>query len=132
MKKIFSLLFLCTLAGCTSADSKPTPNNPIDFTPIQTTDLADFASCLATRGELFYSETCPHCHDQMEMFGEAVNNLAKHDCLNERNLCSQKQITGVPAWIFEDGSKLLGKQSFEKLSEQSGCLLPDSLRTAAL
>lgn len=98
----------------------------------------EFAQCLSDKGYIMYgSITCASCARQRTMFGEeAFKNIKEIECdprnpNNVAELCIAKNIKGTPTWIQEDadGKELYrfdkGFQTMEKLSEVSGCKLPD-------
>ncbi len=86
--------------------------------------LDNFAKCLTEKGvELYVSKTCPHCTKQKEMFGNSLLYLKYFDCLENPEICIKKSIEVVPTWILPNGERLLGVQSFEILSQKTGCKL---------
>ena len=86
-------------------------------------DLDKFAKCLSERGATVYVSTyCGHCKNQKEMFGDSLKYLNLVECTENQQLCQQKGITGVPTWII-NGLPYAGVQSFERLSELTGCSL---------
>lgn len=92
--------------------------------------LDGFASCLKERGATFYGAFwCSHCQNQKNMFGKSQKFLPYVECStpngnNQSPLCTEKNITGYPAWEFADGSREFGEISLKKLAEKTGCLLP--------
>lgn len=87
-----------------------------------------FAECLTEKGAKLYTlSTCPACKDQKDPFGNSLRYLNHIECDNESSgggqACTQAEITHVPTWIFEDGSKLVGVQTLEALSEKTDCPL---------
>lgn len=81
-----------------------------------------FAYCLNQAGvHLYVSATCPHCHDQLAMFGESAEKLNKIDCYYEGDKCATAEVRSVPTWIFADGERKLGVQTFETLSQKTNC-----------
>ena len=86
-------------------------------------DLDRFAKCLSEKGATIYvSAYCGHCKNQKEMFGDSLEYLNLVECTENQELCQEKGIVGVPSWII-NGVKYEGVQSFEKLSELTGCSL---------
>jgi len=86
-------------------------------------DLDNFAKCLSERGATVYVSTyCGHCKNQKEMFGDSLKYINLVECTENQELCQQKGIRGVPTWII-NGASYPGVQSFEKLSELTGCSL---------
>lgn len=91
----------------------------------------DFAKCISDRGMVLYGAyTCGHCNHQKDAFGDSFQyvNYVECDPRGENGnpeLCLAAGIGAYPTWIFND-KHYLGFQSFERLSEISGCPLPDS------
>ena len=90
-----------------------------------------FAKCTATKGTKMYGAYwCPHCQEQEEAFGRSFKYVNYVECGVKGNAhaqsdaCKQAQIKHYPTWEFADGSRFEGKQSFEFLSEKTGCSLP--------
>jgi len=86
-------------------------------------DLDKFAKCLTEKGATVYvSQYCGHCQHQKEMFGDSLKFVNSVECTENQQLCQEKGIRGVPSWII-NGAKYEGVQSFERLSELTGCSL---------
>lgn len=90
-----------------------------------------FARCTAQRGARMYGAFwCPHCLEQKEAFGSSfqyVNYIecgVKGDPKGQTQVCKDAVIKHYPTWVFLDESRVEGKQSFEFLSQQTGCPLP--------
>ena len=84
-----------------------------------------FAQCLASKKVTMYGAAwCPHCQNQKKDFGSAFKYVPYVECPDNVKLCTDKGVQGFPTWITDDGKKLEGEQSFEKLAEISGCVLP--------
>ncbi len=109
MKK---LLLVCGvfLAGCNSvADSGDSAYDK-------------FAQCLNQSGaHLYVSQTCPHCHQQLGLFGESVAKLNYIDCSKDSQKCADAEVRAVPTWIFASGERVSGSQPLETLSAKTGC-----------
>lgn len=87
--------------------------------------LESFAQCLSDQGvQLYVSATCSHCHAQREAFGSAEAQLNLTDCYTDHAACVEQAISSVPTWVFSDGTRLTGVQTFATLAAQSGCPLP--------
>jgi hypothetical protein len=83
----------------------------------------DFASCISQAGAYMYgTEWCVHCQNQKKLFGKSFSLINYIDCDRSTLACSNAGVTGYPTWIFKDGSRLSGSQSFTALSEKTGCL----------
>ena len=88
-------------------------------------NLDEFAKCLGEKEVVMYgAEWCSHCTAQKKMFGESFEYISYVECSEELKVCSEKEIQGVPTWEFQNGEKLIGEQTIEKLSQKSGCPLP--------
>lgn len=94
------------------------------------TPVAQFAQCLADKGTLFYGAFwCPHCKAQKALFGDAVKLLPYIECSTangngQTQICIDKGIKGYPTWVFPDGSRAEGEQTFAQLGEKTGCTVP--------
>ena len=89
------------------------------------------AKCTAAKGAKMYGAYwCPHCQEQEEAFGSSFKYVNYVECGVKGNVhvqsdaCKQAQIKHYPTWEFADGSRFEGKQTFEFLSEKTGCSLP--------
>ncbi len=86
-----------------------------------------FASCINQSGAKFYGAFwCPHCQATKAMFGKSAKLLPYVECSTadakgQLPICAEKEIKVYPTWIFADGSRLSGEQSFETLSEKTSC-----------
>jgi thiol-disulfide isomerase/thioredoxin len=86
-----------------------------------------FADCITNSGTKFYGAFwCPHCQKQKADFGRSASKLPYIECSapNGKDLlpvCAQAEITSFPTWIFPDGSRVSGEQTFETLSEKTFC-----------
>ncbi len=101
----------------------------------------EFAQCLDSKGYVMLgSKTCASCLKQRDMFGEAFLFIEEVEC-DPRNIdtpeeeaevkfCEKFQIKKTPTWVqLDEGRNALyrfdsGIQSFESLSNMSGCVLP--------
>src|SRR3989338_1097465 len=91
-----------------------------------------FAQCLKDKEVTFFGAFwCPHCQAQKKMFGTAEKLLPYVECStqdgqNQTQACKDEGIKGYPTWEFADGTRETGELSFARLSEKSGCALPDA------
>ena len=92
--------------------------------------LENLAKCLTKKGATLYAaSTCSFCTKQKELFGSAVSFLKEVECYDPSSTqgwsqeCQDAGITGVPTWIFKDGSTLRGFTQLADLAEKSGCSL---------
>lgn len=116
MKKFLALLGLCalTLTACGERD----------------TTYDAFTQCLADEGVEYYGAFwCPNCQNQKKDFGDSGDILPYTECdPNGKDAnpqaCRQAGIESYPTWIFQDGTRLIGRQDLETLSEYSSCPLP--------
>jgi len=56
------------------------------------------------------------------MFGDSFKYVNYIDCPENQDLCNEKGIQGYPTWII-NGKQYPGEQTFQKLSELTGCSL---------
>lgn len=86
-----------------------------------------FAQCLADKGITMYgADWCPHCQNEKKAFGDSFRLVPYVECPDDPQKCLAAGINGYPTWVFPDGKKLVGEQGLKKLSEESGCILPDN------
>jgi thiol-disulfide isomerase/thioredoxin len=91
------------------------------------TGLDGFAQCLTSKKAVLYGAYwCPHCQKLKSDFGQSFQYVTYVECTVDVKKCTDNNINGYPTWIFADGQRLEGEQSFQKLSEVSGCSLPQS------
>src|SRR5262245_13228274 len=100
-------------------------------TPVQAAEkLADFARCITRKGASMYSASwCPNCRRQLEMFGDAADDLDVIECSLQGSgfrtpQCEDAEIRSYPTWEFRDGSRQSGMMSLSRLSQKTGCALP--------
>ena len=81
---------------------------------------------LTAKGAKMYTAYwCPHCHEQLELFGrEAASKLRVVECAadgrnSQKALCDSKKIEGFPTWEI-DGKLDSGVKPLAKLAETSG------------
>ncbi len=91
----------------------------------------EFAQCLNDEGLVLYGAFwCGHCADQKKMFGDAVHSLNYVECdprdpAGQPDVCLAEGIEAYPTWKYSDGRAWSGVQSFETLSEITGCPVPE-------
>jgi len=113
MKKIIYLCGVFLLAGCVEVASNNEPS------------YDSFVTCLNQAGtHLYVSTTCPHCHEQKALFGASADKLNLIDCYYDSAKCVAANVPSVPTWIFANGKRAVGVQTFKYLSEQTNCPLP--------
>lgn len=110
----------------------PEPEEELVETEEETpSELEIFTQCIADSGATFFGASwCPHCNEQKELFGETAVLLPYQECsientTQQNELCTLEGITEYPTWEFADESRVSGTQTFEALSEKTGCALPE-------
>ncbi len=89
-----------------------------------------FAQCLTEKNTTMYGAFwCPKCAETKKKFGASFRYIHYVECDprgdNEQSeLCLGKGIDKYDTWEFADGSRVVGKPTFEMLAEKSGCPLP--------
>src|SRR3990167_442653 len=87
--------------------------------------LDSFAQCLAEKKITMYgADWCPHCQNEKNAFGDSFRFVPYVECPDNPQQCLALEVNGYPTWIFPDGRRLEGEQGLRKLSEASGCALP--------
>lgn len=113
------IIILATIAAITRSSKNATPS-PKEV----------FAQCLTDKGVKFYGAYwCPHCSAQKRAFGSAIKKVDYIECSTpdgkgQMPVCAEAGIQGYPTWVFPDGTRLSGEQSFATLAEKSGCVAP--------
>lgn len=80
-----------------------------------------FAKCLTEKGARMYgTEWCSHCQNQKSLFGKSFEYVSFTDCNLDTAACSEKNITGYPAWII-NGDQYQGQQTLQKLGYLTDC-----------
>lgn len=89
---------------------------------------SELAQCLTSKGLKFYGAFwCPHCAEQKALFGSAKDELPYVECgvigdaRGQTQICTEKEITGYPTWELQNGERISGVQSLERLSKIAGC-----------
>lgn len=91
--------------------------------------LVAFAECLAQKGAVMYgTESCSWCQKEKSGFKNAWNLVNYTDCASDPKKCLALGIESTPTWIFPDGKRFVGYQGLRKLSEESGCPLPETIQ----
>ena len=126
---LLALFFLGFTSGATPPETlpiaEPLPEPPPAVADATTTELA---KCIGARGAKFYGAFwCPHCADQKEKFGDAMQFIDYIECdpqgeNGQPELCMEADITSYPTWIFANGERLVGTQEVELLASKAGCL----------
>lgn len=96
-------------------------------TPAAAGPLDDFARCLAQKNFTMYGlYSCPHCQAEKALFGDSFRYVSYIECSASPDKCTAENVEAVPTWIEGDGTRLVGTQSLQELSQASGCILPSS------
>ena len=83
----------------------------------------DFAKCLTGKGIVVYgNDFCQYTGKQLNWFGSSEKYLNYVKCVDNKELCDSKGVSITPTWEI-NGKVYEGVQSFEKLSELSGCAI---------
>ncbi len=85
-----------------------------------------FAQCISDSGAKFYGAWwCPHCQSQKAIFGKSSRLLPYVECQNRDRspiqTCIDEDVKNYPTWIFADGTRVTGKQTFEQLATETSC-----------
>ncbi|MFH1047301.1 MAG: hypothetical protein V1738_03275 [Patescibacteria group bacterium] len=93
-----------------------------------TNQVDQLADCLTASGAKLYGTFwCPHCTEQKKAFGDSFGRISYIECTvdGQKNVMSQEckdaGVTGFPTWIFGDGTRVSGKQSFADLAAHGSC-----------
>ena len=86
-------------------------------------ELLALATCLEESGAKMYGAyTCYYCETQKEQFGSAQDALPYIECSQEQELCAAAGVQAYPTWIFADGSRTTGVQTFTTLAAKTDCV----------
>lgn len=87
--------------------------------------LDSFARCLRDNGVTMYgANSCSHCAAQKKLFGDSFRYVPYVECPDNPQVCLSKGVDGYPTWIFKDGQRVAGETELQKISEITGCQLP--------
>ena len=76
--------------------------------------------CISQSNLLFKTLVCSHCKEQEQILGKYYNSFNKVDCIDNAEICSQNNVTGVPTWII-NGQHYIGVKSWDELKNITGC-----------
>ena len=83
----------------------------------------DFAKCLSESGATKYgTDWCGYCKQQKALFGKSFKYVDYVNCDYNKDECILEGVTGYPTWKI-NGESYSGVQSFERLSQLTGCEL---------
>ncbi len=112
------LIIVIAAIGLFVLSNRPAPANAA---------LTQFAQCLSLKNVTMYgAEWCPHCQNEKKAFGDSFRYVPYVECPAQVAQCVALGIDAYPTWILGDGTRLVGEQGLEKLSEASGCILATS------
>ena len=83
-------------------------------------NIDEFTNCLAEKSELYVGAGCPYCKNQEDIFGDFLGNLKIIDCSLEPEICEERGIKFVPAWII-NGEEYIGEKNLKELAGLSKC-----------
>lgn len=123
------LVSMVLVTGCSVEKKDNDDKANTTETVISDDQYSLFAQCLADSGAKMYGAFwCNHCEEQLDMFGYDQKNpgpVPYVECSNEdrspTTACIEAGITSYPTWIFDDGTRVEGRQPFSELSKLSGC-----------
>lgn len=116
-----------TTPAVVPAAATPEQSVSVATPPSGPADTQALSKCLANRGaKLYGAYWCPHCADQKEEFGDALQFVNYVECdaggpNGNPEACIDAKIEGYPTWQMPDKADLVGAQSFEALANWSGC-----------
>jgi hypothetical protein len=87
----------------------------------------DFAKCLRENDAVMYgAESCSHCKEQKNVFGNSFKYINYVECPENINLCLDRGIRGYPTWIIGTSTKIEGfdENTMQELSRATSCPLP--------
>jgi len=126
MKPIIYLIVAVVILGGVAFGVTKIPEGPGKYD--------QFASCITDSGAKFWGAFwCPHCQDQKKEFGKSAKLLPYNECSTANSQgqlaeCTDAGIQSYPTWDFVKGTtteRVAGVLSFEKLSEYTGCPVPE-------
>jgi hypothetical protein len=83
----------------------------------------DFARCLSEKKVIIYgNDACQYTIKQRNLFENAQKYLTYVKCADNKELCDSKGVKITPTWEI-NGKMYEGVQTFEMLSDLSGCSL---------
>jgi len=119
---IWFLVLILVIAGVIWLVLAPTKPGKLDA----------FASCIKESGATYYGAFwCPNCKNQEALFGRSARLLPRVECSTpdgrgQLQVCQDADIKGYPTWDFANGTRESGTLPLERLSEVTGCLLPEN------
>ncbi len=96
-------------------------------------DSESLGECLTRTGVRLYGASwCPHCHDQLALFGADAAKVPYIDCDPDADLTMEPVCVAegfdfdsiYPMWIFPDLGRLPGVRSLDVIAKIAGCPSP--------
>ena len=93
-----------------------------------------FAMCIKDSGAIFYGAFwCPHCQTQKAMFKQSAKTLPYVECStadgqNMTQECKDLGIKSYPTWFYPNETVGNGEQTFEQLSLNTSCPIPEEIK----
>ena len=73
---------------------------------------------------MYGTYSCSHCQNTKKMFGSSFQYVNYVECTVQTQKCIDQKIEAYPTWVFSETSREVGEMPLEKLSQISGCSLP--------
>lgn len=108
---ILVLIIILVLAAIVLISYLKNDNNPID---------ENTAACIASKASLYVKTGCSHCQEQEDILGDYLNLFNITDCLDNTEICSDRVVEYIPAWIINN-QKYYGVKSLNELKSLTGC-----------
>lgn len=123
MKKIIWLIVILVFAGIVVW---------LILTParVKVSKYDGFATCIKDSETIFYGAFwCSHCQAQKKLFGTAEKFLPYVECSTpdgsgQLQVCKDAGVNSYPTWVFKNGVTKTGELSFDELSKETACILP--------
>jgi hypothetical protein len=99
-------------------------------TPGKPGQLDAFAQCVTDSGAIYYGAFwCPNCKNQEAKFGRSARLIPRIECSTpdgrgQLPVCQEAGVEGYPTWDFPGGVREVGDISLLRISELTGCELP--------
>ena len=123
------LLLVIGYFGFGYFSKSPTVTGSFGAVPISGASNAEvLAKCLTEKGAKLYGASwCPHCKDQKEKFGDAIQFVNYVECADssdpykQAKACADADIQGYPTWVRADNERVSGSKTLEFLAEWADC-----------
>jgi hypothetical protein len=117
-----------TTVASTTSNAPPVPE-----TSSGTAEMGLARHLRSIGAKMYGAYWCPHCHDQMKLFGKTAYPLLPYvECAqdgknSQTDLCSKAGIQGFPTWIIK-GQTYEGTQTLQNLAVVSGYQGPQNFK----